>query len=461
MEEKLARLYNQYNPWWEKRGIPQKYQFPYRRELFGKIVDLVRQGQNIILVGPRRVGKTVVLYQFIQFLLDEGVDSKRIFYLAGDDPSLTAEEHPVADAVRFLEKIVVGKSLRDEKEKYYLIFDEIQGIEKWAEYFKKYIDLGYPLYLLASGSSSIKMIKTTRQSLIGRAIEVTAYPFSFKEFLSLKYNFSFPQASPLDIGQPQIIKDQVESLYREGLGKIDLVKKALEDYFIYGGFPETYRMPESEVASYLKTQVIERVLFRDIPDVVEIRNPHLLQQILTFISSESANIINFTNLSSKFSARYETISTYLFYLESAFLINILRKYSRSGLTRAKTWPKVHIQDPALTCAMLNLEREIFTRPQILGRIAEGIVASLFCRLDLPYFYWRQRDKEVDIVLEKKGKVLPVEVKYAPQLDKRELSGLRSFQSKYNPECALVITQSEFKAEEEIIYLPLWVLLLMD
>jgi predicted AAA+ superfamily ATPase len=461
MEERLVRLYHQYNPWWEEKEIPAKFRFPYKRDLFSRIVNLTRKGQNVILVGPRRVGKTVLLYQFIQSLLAQGFDPNRIFYLAGDDPSLVAQEHPVSDAIEFLEKIIFQKSLREMGGKFYLIFDEVQGIKKWAEYFKKYIDLGYPICFLASGSSSITVVKTTRESLVGRAMEIITYPFSFKELLELKYNFELLKIETVDIFNKEKFISQANLLYKEGLKKIDIIKRAVGDYFIYGGFPETYRMQVSEVMSYLKTQVVERVLFRDIPDVVEVRNPHLLQQILTFVSSESANIINFTNLSSKFSTRYETISTYLFYLESAFLINILKKYSRGGLAKAKSWPKVHIQDPAVTNCMLNLGRDIFTRSEILGRIAEGITVGLLSRFGFSVFYWRQRDKEVDIILERRGKILPIEVKYTSKVDPRELSGIRSFEAKYKTQRALVITEDKFKVEENIFYLPLWLFLLMN
>ncbi|MHA1675921.1 MAG: ATP-binding protein [Candidatus Njordarchaeales archaeon] len=461
MEERLVRLYHQYNPWWEKKEIPAKFRFPYKRPIFTKIVDVTQQGQNVVLVGPRRVGKTVLLHQFIESLLIQGFDPNRIFYLAGDDPSLIAEEHPVVDAIEFLEKIIFQKSLREMGGRFYIIFDEVQGIKQWAEYFKKYIDIGYPICFLASGSSSIKMVRTTRESLVGRALEIIIYPFSFREFLELKYNFEFQQPKAINIVKKEEFSTHANFLYREGLKRIEIIKRAIGDYFIYGGFPETYQMSPSEVMSYLKMQVIERVLYRDIPEVVEVRNPYLLQQILSFVSSESGNIFNFTNLSSKFSARYETISTYLFYLESAFLVNILKKYSRGGLGKAKSWPKIHVQDPAIANSMLNLGRDILSRAEILGRIAEGITVSSLSRSGFSVFYWRHRDKEVDIILEKSGKILPIEIKYTSRVNHRDLSGISSFQTKYKAQWALIITEDEFKIEKNIFYLPLWLFLLMN
>ena len=185
IEEKTVRLYQQYNPWWATAKIPGKFSFSYKRSLFEELKKTIRRQKSVTLVGPRRAGKTVLLYQFIEFLLDRGIEPQKIFYLACDDPSLTVAEHPVADAINFLEEIIYQKSLLRKKGRFYLIFDEIQGVPKWAEYFKKYLDLGYPIRFFASGSSSIKMIRTSKESLVGRGVEIQVLPFSFKEFLQL------------------------------------------------------------------------------------------------------------------------------------------------------------------------------------------------------------------------------------------------------------------------------------
>lgn len=462
MNEKLAAIYHQYNPWWEGKDIPSKYRFPFKRELFNKINKLAQKGDSTILIGPRRVGKTVLLYQFVQSLLEGGFEPRRIFFLAGDDPSLVIREHPVSDAISFLEEFVFKKSLRELGGRFYLIFDEIQGIKRWAEYFKKFLDLGYPVCFLASGSSSIKMVKTTRESLVGRATEILTLPFSFREFLRLKYGLDPPAAEPFDLLNPDDYAARLDSVYREGLDRIETIGKAMNAYFIFGGFPETYTMPENEAADYLKNQVVERVLFRDIPEVIELKNPYLLQQLFNFVSSETANIASFANLCSRFAARYETVSAYLLYLESAFLINILKKYSRGGMAPARSWPKVHIQDPAVANAMMNLGDQLFARPDIQGRITEGIVVSALKNTGASLFYWRERDKEVDIVLSRGDRILPIEVKYTSRpAGGREISGIKSLKTKYKFSRALVITRDKYDLQGEIIYIPLWLFLLLN
>jgi predicted AAA+ superfamily ATPase len=93
--------------------------------------------------------------------------------------------------------------------------------------------MGYPICFLASGSSSIKMVKTTRESLVGRAMEIVAYPFSFKELLELKYNFELLEIEAVDIFNKEKFNSQANLLYKEGLKKIDIIKRGLIDYFIY------------------------------------------------------------------------------------------------------------------------------------------------------------------------------------------------------------------------------------
>lgn len=462
-EEKTLRLYQQYNPWWTTGKVPGKFHFPYKRFLFRQLKRAVKDQKSVILVGPRRAGKTVLLYQLIENLLNQGVDPQKIFYLACDDPSLAIAEHPVADAIDFFEKIIYQQSLLKKQGRFYLIFDEIQGLPKWAEYFKKYADLGYPVRFLASGSSSIKMIKTTKESLVGRGVEIQVLPFSFSEFLQLTNEnvFKEKQRPLINIFKRNELEKEARILYKKGIKRIEVLENSLQKYLVFGGFPETYGMSFQEANSYLKTQVIERVIFRDIPRVVEIRNPELLRQLLIFLSNETANVVSFSNLCSKLASRYETISSYLFYLESSFLINILKKYSRGGLARAKTWPKIHIGDPAIVNAMLNLEKEILSKPELLGRVTEGMVANfLRSKQGFNSFYWRERDKEVDLILERGGRVLPIEVKNKSRVQKKELKALFSFQEKFKSKWSLLITKDQFEIENNLIKIPLWLFLLL-
>lgn len=446
-----SKVYIDYNPWWEGKTIPDKYKFKTKRELFGIIKKDFKRNNIISLVGPRRVGKTVILYQLIESLLKQKVDPKSIFYLSSDDPSIIVKKHIVQDSIDFYEKNIIQDSLKDRKKTRYFFLDEIQKSERWAEYLKKYIDLGYPIKFIVSGSSSIKMIKNSCESLAGRSKEYVLPPLSFSEFI----NWEEDKLETFTLNPFNF--DRLTSLYK----KLFLNKRqyllAFDRFIRKGGFPETYSMSWQERSDYLKKDVIERVIFRDIPETTKIKNPNLTARLFTFTCYETANILSFQNLSQKLAARFETISEHLFYLEYSFLISLVKKFSRGGLAVAKSQPKVHSIDPSLILALTNKGELVFRERDFLGRLIESTVVShLRFSLGLDrLFFWRDERGEVDIVINLAKTVLPIEVKYSNNFKKSDFAGLCRFQAKYQTKKALVLTDDFFGREDKKTFLPVW------
>lgn len=452
-----SKIYIDYNPWWEGKTIPSKYIFNTKRRLFGIIKKNIEKSNIISLVGPRRVGKTVLLYQLIESFLKQNIDPKNIFYLSCDDPSIIVEKHIVEDSLDFYEKNIIQNSIKNMRKTIYFFLDEIQKSERWAEYLKKYVDLGYPVKFVVSGSSSIKMIKNSRESLVGRSKEYVLPPLSFSEFINWEEEkleaFEF---NPLNF-------DQLRSLYKKLFVNKRKYFLVFNRFIRKGGFPETYSMSWRERSDYLKKDVVERVIFRDIPETTKIKNPNLTARLLTFSCYETANILSFQNLSQKLAARFETVSEHLFYLEYSFLISLLRKFSRGGLAVAKSQPKVHGIDPSLILALANKDEVIFTERDFLGRLVESTVVS-HLRFSLGFdrlFFWRDERSEVDIIVNLAKSVLPIEVKYTNIFKKSDFSGLSRFQAKYKNKKAFVLTDDFFGREEEKIFLPVWFFLAGD
>lgn len=451
-----SKIYFDYNPWWEGKSIPDKYRFPTRRRIYEQIRQSLKNDNIVSLVGPRRVGKTVILYQLIDEFLLKKVDPQKIFYLSCDDPSILVEKHMIEDALDFYEKNILQKSFREIKEYAYFFFDEIQGVALWAEYLKKYTGLGFPVKFIVSGSSSIAMIKNTRESLAGRAKEFVLPPVSFSEYVEWQ-----DKKSPLD-GHMSFNFRKLERLYRQIYLKNRIYLSLFEKYIRVGGFPETYSMAGRDRMEYLKKEVIERVLFRDIPETTKIKNPQLTSRLLTFASYETSNVISYQNLSGKLFARFETLSEHLFYLEYSFLISLLKKFSKGGLSVAKSQPKIHVVDSSIVLSLTNKYETIFTEKDFLGRVVESMVVGKL-RFSVGYdniFFWRDERSEVDIILNLPKTLLPIEVKYTNRFTKNDFSGLYRFRSKYQSKLALVLTQDYFGKSEDIIFLPVWFFLFL-
>lgn len=227
-----------------------------------------------------------------------------------------------------------------------------------------------------------------------------------------------------------------------------------------GGFPETYTMTLEERVDYFKKEVVERVIFRDIPEITKIKNPNLTVRLLTFSSYETGNIISFKNLSQKLGARFETIIEYLFYLESSFLITLFKKFSRGGLTIAKSRPKICVNDSSLIFALTGKKEIIFGEKEFLGRLIESMVAShLRFSLDKDaIFFWRDERGEVDIIVNLGKSVLPIEVKFKNKFERRDFTTIYRFQKKFGTKQSLILTEDFFSQEEEKIFLPVWLFL---
>ena len=179
----------------------------------------------------------------------------------------------------------------------------------------------------------------------------------------------------------------------------------------------------------------------------------LLFELFKYTASNSANLFEIKNLCNLFKADYETVSNYIFYLRSAFLISIAESYSRSPATRIRRNKKLYIVHPSVAFAVLGYTRDMITE-KILGQYVETIFAGTF--------FWRDKQKnEVDVVLENKN-LIPIEIKFQKHVITSDLKGLVKFMEKYRLKKGIVVTKDVFKKKtikgKDILYVPAWLFL---
>lgn len=455
------KLYEQYNPWWQGGQIPVDFRFKTKRRLFEQLIADIDNKKIISVVGLRRIGKSVLLYQIIEHLLEQSIEPGRIFYLKADDPMIEIEKNIISDAVDFYENVISHQRLDKTKEKVFFFFDEVQKVARWGEYLKRYFDLGYQIKFFITGSSSIKIIKTSKESLAGRSKEYVLPPLSFSELFAWKKKDELLKIEPdkiFDYQEWAVKIGKLSQKFNLQTGDIELL---LKEYLFKGGFPILYFEKENPY-EYIKNEVVDRVIKRDIPEITGIRNSILLQQILILIAKESGNIFSLREISRKLGINFETVASYLFYLEGSFLLTILRKYSRGGYSQAKTRAKIHISDVGILSAASGFREQAWLDSTLAGHTTEGLVANAlnFSFPEINVFFWRDKIGEVDVVLERGKQTLPVEVKYQNQALKSQLTYLDNFQTKYKSSFSLVITKQELKIEPDRIFVPLWLFLLL-
>jgi hypothetical protein len=169
------------NSWWKEGKIGEEKAPPYKREIFVDVLKTFNEYRQIlILSGLRRVGKSTIMFQLIDYLLKKGEDPNRILYFSFDRKK---EEYliKILDAFRSITNV------NWEKEKIFVFLDEIQKLKDWSSQLKQLYDNFPNIKFVVSGSASLELEKEAKDNLAGRYFLREIPPLSLKEFFELKY----------------------------------------------------------------------------------------------------------------------------------------------------------------------------------------------------------------------------------------------------------------------------------
>lgn len=176
------------NPWWRNERIADLP--PIRRWAFSPVRESLVNGLSAatVLRGPRQIGKTTLLNQLIQSLLDEGCDGQRLLRLQFDDlPGLKKLSMPLVELVEWYSQNILGKTLNaaaHEGKPVLLFLDEVQNLADWAPQLKHLVDIGR-VRALVTGSSDLR-IEAGRDSLAGRITSFETGPLLLREIAEIR-----------------------------------------------------------------------------------------------------------------------------------------------------------------------------------------------------------------------------------------------------------------------------------
>lgn len=357
--------------------------------------DRLRYPDSLIqvILGPRQVGKTTTTLKMIEDLFPDSshyVSAEQIF---NPSPSWLREQWVYAQGT--------GKIL---------FIDEIQKIQNWAESVKTLYDESkrkkQQVQCVLLGSSSLQIQKGLTESLTGRF---------------------------------QLLKVHHWNLHESKLGYgLDF-----ETFLKYGGYPGSYRFIGSkDWADYIRNSIIATVIEKDILQYHTVKSPALFKQAFEIITSYPAQEISYTKLLGQLQNKgnVEVIKYYLSLYQGAFLIKILEKFSSKSHLRKASSPKIL---PLAPCLSYLHVLDSYT-PDEQGRVFEALVGSQLIRTDHQVYYWRERNDEVDFVLQAGRKIWAIEVKSGRNKSPR---GLERFKSRF-PEARLAIVTKELYPQFE-------------
>lgn len=415
----------EFNVWWKTKKVPPELRGRTRQSL-NLLIPYLSRKQNAIIHGIRRAGKTTLMHQLIEHLIEKmQVDPFHILYFSFDELNYSLKEILDYYSIHVLKKDIFS-------EKIFFFFDEIQKLNNWANEIKILHDVYPEAKIFLAGSASLVIDKKQKESLAGRFFLTKITPLDFKEFLEFR----------------QVSYD---------FNKLEIYKKDLEREIIQfiktSGFPELINEDDDEfIREYFRQTIIDRVVFQDIPQVFDINEPQLLKEIFITMCSNPGQIIQYDSLGNDFKRDRRTIQNYLSFLENSYLLKMLFGYSTNLLTRYKKNKKAY---PSYTCFTFSiLGSEIFEK-NLSGPVIENLVLN---KLGTDFFFRTPQGKEVDFIYLKDGKRVPVEVKYREEISKKNIQPVIEFLNTNNSKEGIIITKNIEKnikqGDAEIKFIPL-------
>lgn len=393
------------NPWWVEAQPPERMKSWKERLYLPLLFDLAAQttpNRAVVVMGPRRVGKTVMLLQTVYKLIESGVDPTAICYAAVDNPVYTGR------SLDSLLALFMSEHAHPRSKRLYVMFDEIQYVPDWERHLKSLVDTYPDMRFVASGSAAAALKRKSDESGAGRFTDFLVPPLTFLEFLLFRN---------LD---PGLLGDK-------------LMDEELLSYLNYGGFPEATvdASVQHSMSQFVANDIIDKVLLRDIPSLYGIADPQELKRFFSFVAYNTGQEVNVDGLAQETGVTKNTLRKYLEYLEAAFLIRILHRvdFSDKLFSRHSRF-KIYLTNPSIRVALYGEPSAEATGPLVETAVACQLLNSQ--RPNYRFNYVRSSGGglgEVDFVAFRSGRDGPVdafEVKWTSRPLKslsRELPGL--------------------------------------
>ncbi|MCL2860696.1 MAG: ATP-binding protein [Oscillospiraceae bacterium] len=422
------------NSWWNDEKINPKFLLGRKREEFSSIIEKLNEKRILSIIGPRRVGKSTLIYQTINYLLEDiKVEPKRILFFSGDDPSLFFnDDDKLSDVLDIYFKEILSETMSNLSSKVYVFIDEIHFIKSWQNFLKTYFDKKYDIKFIVTGSSSVHLYKDANESLLGRIENIYVLPLTFNQFLNFHQTYISKKEDIIipkfDLNNPQDSFKSLDELYYNENLKLK-VQKILKEYILVGGYPEYFE--NTDIAIWhkrLADDIIIRGIYKDILAIYNIKSPEILEKIMYYISSNNSQTFSYTDMSKIFAIDTTTLIAYIGYLKQAFLINVIENYSSNMGKIIRTNKKMSIVDNGIQNSFL---KRVDIDDDTTGHIVEGMTVfdiRLLCEREnyVQYYYRNTNQEEVDIILNRKRDLIPVEVKYVNTIDLRDVKNIKKF-----------------------------------
>lgn len=321
-----------------------------------------------VVTGIRRSGKSVLMQDYIEYILTNEPDANVIMI------NLQDLEYDNLLDYHALHEYVLSKYIKNVHN---LVFiDEVQLCNKFELAINSLHSKAiFDIYI--TGSNAFLLSSDLATLFTGRVMQIKVYPFSFSEYMD--YN-----------------------------GNLENVDAAFEAYSIYGGMPGSYVYGEKEQKQDYVKEVYRTIIIRDLVDKYKIRNETEFKNMAEFMMDNIGNLLSPNNVcnclnNSKSSVTRKTVSRYIEYLCNAFLFYEAKRYDLKGKKYLENNCKYYLSDTSFRFAING------TKNMNYGHVYENIVYLELLRRGYEVYVGKLYKKEIDFVAKKEDEVIYIQV----------------------------------------------------
>jgi len=336
---------------------------------YDKLEDYLEPNKALLIFGPRQVGKTTLLNDFLsktklKYRLDSGENIKVQDVLGSQD----------FDRIK---EFVEGYEL--------IAVDEAQKIKNIGMGLKIIIDQVPGIKIIATGSSSFELLGQTGEPLTGRKRTIKLFPVSQLELKRLFNDFE--------------------------------LKNRLQEYMIFGGYPAVAAQTTKNKKIELLNEIVESYLLKDILEFERIKGSKVIFNLLKLLAFQIGNQVSLTELAQNVGIDYKTVGRYLDILEQSFIIYSVQGYSRNLRNEIVKKGKYYFYDNGVRNAIISNFNDLALRDDIgalwenflfMERMKKREYKGIYANA----YFWRTWERqEMDLVEEREGKLHAYEFKW--------------------------------------------------
>lgn len=368
-----------------------------RKHYLEQAIPFIDQDLIKIFTGIRRSGKTVLMKQMKDWLLDHGRTPDQVLLLNMESLQVRRK----AQDGHLYEEILTYAKAHPQK-KLYLFFDEIQDIPEWQLFINSLrVDIDCDLYI--TGSNATLLSNELATCLSGRYIQIPVYPFSLKEAKE----------------------------FQKQQGTYQSDEKLFQDYLRFGGFPQRFYLPDASSAETYLRDLFEAVVLRDVLSRHKIRDTVSLQRILAFVLDNIGNPFSARKISGMLTSAgikttVPTVLNQLQWFQEAFIIEAAPRYDIIGKELLTSTEKYYAADLGLRNAIKSSEK------LDVSKLYENLVYLEMRTRGYQVRVGKLKSQEIDFICQKGSEKLYIQVAYllTPQDMDREFGNLKAIQDNY-------------------------------